>query len=103
MITKCGQKIMTAGPYSEYQQTSCHQMTVPIICMSVRTTLFAEDKFVISKEEGSVQCHTGEVEDIVDSVQPRCHAVDWRCKCSNFILSPQHFRLVDTAPDISYG
>jgi hypothetical protein len=38
--------------------------------MSVRTTLFAEDKFVISKEEGSVQCHTGEVEDIVDSVMP---------------------------------
>jgi hypothetical protein len=32
--------------------------------------LFAKGKFVISKEEGSVQCHTGEVEDIVDSVQP---------------------------------
>jgi hypothetical protein len=38
--------------------------------ISVRTILFAEGKFVISKEEGSIQYHTGEEEDIVDSVQP---------------------------------
>jgi len=35
---------------------------------SVRTILFDEDIFVISKEEGSIQRHTGEVQDIVDSV-----------------------------------
>jgi len=69
--------------------------------MSVRTIPFVKDKLVISKEGGRVQCHTGEVEDIVDSVQPRCHAVEGRCKCLNFVLSS--FRLVDTAPDIPQG